>query len=71
MQTNPGLQSLAMTDQNNNPLRTINNQPAYWDATAAAVRYTGMYLCLRNFYFGRISGAMWTGFNFIGYRIMY
>ena len=42
---------------------------AFWDATAAAVKYTGTSGYKNNFYFGRIVPTTYVNMSFNGYKL--
>lgn len=58
-------------DEGNNIDFVTQNNIVYWDATAAAARYVGNDIFLKNIYFSRFTGLGYSALSFKGYRIIY
>ena len=65
-----GFPNVVLFNELNAVHASISNIAAYWDATAAAVRFGGNNISLSNYWFSRILiNGGYSTIRFIGYRI--
>ena len=61
--------SITLYNESDSARYILANNAAYWDATAAAVRFLSNGRMLKNLYFSRIALNIVTQVKFIGYRL--
>lgn len=61
----------ALYDENNAVNGSFSSNEMAWDATAAAIRYNGIEVELKNIYFSRIVPGAYSYIRFIGYMVNY